>query len=1128
MALVLFTLCGVAQAWTPGLKTAAQMVAQGTATPHQEMLVFFSNREVNLAAVWRELPIDQYNAVQEHFHALNRQFSRQAVENAGFRAEFGGRGFNPGTDTDVNVLATGGRRITLEDIQRIEAEYQRVIREHFGRQGVRTPVERFDTDTDFMPHPNHTDQFDQIVRHINQRGGTAYATPGAVRTQMALAQGAPGDFIPISINDAMDFSAEMRRLSQASDRSANAWLREAEAMQPVNPRRAELFRAQAQLAESQSAKYISRQFSLDNHLRLQHDLNPVPLGDTGLDQALSRLHDMGRGVATARDAAAVRAMNRHGLQRASDQLVDTFGTLARLNPTQGGQFSRAIAQEISRMSPSKAGEAIGRLERSVGGDFAQSVARETRRLHATRRIEAVPNAAPPPRGVSAVRIMMAGVSGYFMGREGVYHALDQTEADDTAFDFFMRVYQNAAWYGTGVGHAYEEAERAEIQRFMREVERGNDPSLTRHVSATLLQIPYLMARDSVTGILYLPDAIVEAITGTKEAEAREQASKEFLAEIRRLVRHREQIDEAFAHAEAMGVRPEDSDRFLDCLCNQCGGMLGGYFCVGSGCRRPMGSGPCVCKGPLNTWNTPIPSGTEDSLGCFNAITRRNHQEAQAVFDSWQARIPKENYKSVEADVEEVKWLLEQGDFEQAARSYQPIAPVLAGVVDAIATDDGVMHTPLDRHLEGRIAGELINQARDHQARQEYQQALDAYQAALSVWPDDEVKARAARLERYLAVQDPQEAASRAEAARVAPGQPGDDREGMALTPPREQAMAIERGSLDGQQREQAHELRVEGHGHLTVEVQADGDLQLALQLRHAEGADVLTQDRHGRRDSRRVEQPDLAPGLYEVRVLRQSGEGDYVLTPQLRRVSIPNDREPNDSAEQAQSIPVNQVSTGLLGYRNHEGRDTEDWYQVTLPAHGRLTVDIEAEEALRLAAQLRDEASTGVLHQDHHGRRSQRQLERADLAPGTYHVRIMRHEGHGGYTLLPRLDAVGEAGELARHDSMELARPIEAGHEVTGLLGYRDATGRDTEDWFRLTLPTSGQLFVYVRADEDLQLAAQLRDAGGSRNLAEDHHGRESRRRLELGDLEPGTYYLRVYRQAGQGSYRLTTRLHAR
>ncbi|ANB02546.1 hypothetical protein [Ectothiorhodospira sp. BSL-9] len=1126
LVLLLVTLPGAAQAVSvsPGLSEAVQRLIDGTATPEQEMLMFFANREVNLAALRGELNTRQYEFVQHRFNTLNEQFSRQAVQEAGFRAQVTGQGVNPGADTDVNVLSGGSRRIKLDDIQQIEMNYQRIAREHFQRQGLETPVGRFDTDTDFMPHPDHTDQFDQIVRHINQRGGTAYATPGAVRAQIALSHDSRSGIVPVNVDDAMDFSAEMRRLSQAKKRSADAWVREANALQRLDPQRAELYRARAQLAESQSAKYIHRQFKLSNHLLEQHNLPTATLENTGLDRALGRL-DRGRGVATVGDAVAVRAMNQHGFQRASDQLVDTFGTLAGINPAQTEQFTRAIAQEVVRMTPSKAGEAISRLERQVGGGFAQSVAREARNIRPPPKVAPTPATSSAAWAGKAVKILSTGLKGYFMGREGVYHALDQTESDDTAFDFVMRVYQNAAWYGSGVGYAYEEAEQAEIARFMREVERGHDPGLTRYVTVTLLQIPYLMARDTATGILYLPDAVFEAITGTKEAEAREQASREFLAEVRRLVRHRELIDEAFAHAEEMGVRPEDSDGFLDCLCNQCGGMLGGYFCVGSGCRFSMGSGPCVCKGPLNAWNTPIPGGIQESLSCFNTVTNRHHSEAQAIFDSWRERIPAENYKSVETEVEEIKWLLEQGDFEQAARSYQPIAPLLDGAVGSIATDDGVIHTRLDRHLAGRIAGGLTTGARDHQARQEYPQALDAYRAGLSLWPDEEVEARVARLERYLAVQDPLEAARRAEGAQVARSQPWDDTAVVALTPPREQAMVSERGSLNSQQREQVHELRVEQHGHLTVEVQADGDLQMGLQLRHAEGAGLLSQDRAGRRDSRRVEQPDLAPGLYEVRVQRQSGEGHYVLTPHLRMVSIPNDREPNDSAEQAQPIPVDQVSTGLLGYRNHEGRDMEDWYQVTLSAHGRLSVDIEAEETLRVAAQLRDEASTGLLHQDHLGRRSQRQLERPDLAPGTYYVRVMRHEGQGGYTVTPRLDRVGEAGELERHDSMEQARPIELDQELISLLGYRDASGRDTEDWFRLTVGASGQLFVYVRGDDELQLAAQLRDAGGARTLVEDGHGRDSRRRLERHDLEPGTYYLRVYRHAGQGSYRVTTRL---
>ncbi len=184
----------------PGLDTAMRNVAAGTATPREEMITFFFNAEVNLAAIRGDIAKDQYSIVQNRFHELNRQFSSQAVEQAGFRASIGERGFNPGTDTDVNVLSRPGRPIRLEDIQRIETNYQNIARNHFANQGANTPNQAFNTDTDFMPHPDHTDQFERIVQHINQRGGTAYSTQGAARAQMAI-----DSHDQVDLSDAIDF-----------------------------------------------------------------------------------------------------------------------------------------------------------------------------------------------------------------------------------------------------------------------------------------------------------------------------------------------------------------------------------------------------------------------------------------------------------------------------------------------------------------------------------------------------------------------------------------------------------------------------------------------------------------------------------------------------------------------------------------------------------------------------------------------------------------------------------------------------------------------------------------------------------------------------------------------------------
>lgn len=509
----------------------------------------------------------------------------------------------------------------------------------------------------------------------------------------------------------MIFSSEMHRLATASRQKSDSWLRHAEALQNVDPEYAHLLRSRAQLAESQSAKYINRQHRLNNNLRTHHDLPVIDAEQTGLNRSLERIQALGRGPATRVDAARVRSLNRLALQQSSDNLVDTFAQVARLSPGQSGAASRAIANELINMPAANAGEAISRLERSAGSRFARDVAENARQLRAARSTPSARLTPEPPAGIGVVKILTTSIGAYFMGREGVYHALSQTEGDDTAFDFVVRVYTNAAWYGSGIGYAYEEAEQAEIERFTRRLERGEDPSLLHAVNVILLKIPYLMARDSAFGLLYLPDSIYEAITGEQEAKAREQASIDFLAEVQRLVQHRESIDEALLYAEDMGIYPEDRQRFLNCLCTRCGGALGGMFCS-EPCPRnfPGRRGPCLCRGTLNTWNTPIPGGTQDSLDCFNAITRKNHAEALAIFNSWRDQMIAENFQSAEHDLKLINESIEAGELDTALSTFRMIQPLINDYVVPVDTGLAIVQSLPGRELGNRIGQALVDEA----------------------------------------------------------------------------------------------------------------------------------------------------------------------------------------------------------------------------------------------------------------------------------------------------------------------------------------------------------------------------------------------------------------------------------
>jgi hypothetical protein len=128
-------------------------------------------------------------------------------------------------------------------------------------------------------------------------------------------------------------------------------------------------------------------------------------------------------------------------------------------------------------------------------------------------------------------------------------------------------------------------------------------------------------------------------------------------------------------AAKAGIYPEDAGPFLNCLCQECGGSLGGYFAPGV--KGEYGSGPCMCKGPLTIWNTPIPSSSERELECYNSITAGNYAKDQAIFDKWRKQARDENAQSVVEELAEVHELAkDESTLSEAADLFNRIQDML--------------------------------------------------------------------------------------------------------------------------------------------------------------------------------------------------------------------------------------------------------------------------------------------------------------------------------------------------------------------------------------------------------------------------------------------------------------------
>ena len=692
---VLF-LSAQALAWTPGLKEAADAFALDKATPAQEMMIFVHNKEINLLAQEGKITMSTYRNCQEEFFKLNEGFANKAVRDAGFDPSISNRKYNPGTDTDVNVLGKGGKKVTLNDIKKIDGNYQKIVQDHFRSKGLNPPQGGVQTETDFMPHPKHTDpdEFQRIVDHVNKNGGTAYKDPRAASAQSKLGTGQP-----MTIDEASSFSSTMKDFADTKINKANALRAEAKSIRSSNPGRAEYLEAQARQFDYQAAKYHNRIDAANNHLRKQNGLPENPRNITGFQQSADIIEISGRNPFTGKDASTIHNLHQSALQSSTDDMIDTLVEIAKRNPSQAGQIQKALGKEINRLPPNRAGQAIERIESATKGvkgldaSLAKGAAAEARFLK---------QAGPAATKWASFKERMKDVSGFnrmtkfsvvmtaggavLMAHQGISITLDNVKATDTLWDYFRNCYYHAAWEGTGIGPAFEQAQREEIERYMKEFERGQSPSMTKHLTFTILKTGVYMGRDALIGVLYLPDTIWEYFTQEKEMEAYAAMQNELARVMRQMVKDQKEFNEIMANMKKMGLQDSDAQAYLNCLCAGCGGSLGGFF--NPGCTSDIGHGPCQCNGPLTIWKTPLPVGNKQAqYDCFNYVTKMRYEEARAVFDKWRQQMIEENAKSVQPEFDKIKEDVVSRKAMEDETTAREIADRFASIQDLLLPQD---------------------------------------------------------------------------------------------------------------------------------------------------------------------------------------------------------------------------------------------------------------------------------------------------------------------------------------------------------------------------------------------------------------------------------------------------------
>lgn len=152
-------------------------------------------------------------------------------------------------------------------------------------------------------------------------------------------------------------------------------------------------------------------------------------------------------------------------------------------------------------------------------------------------------------------------------------------------------------------------------------------------------------------------------------------------------------------------------------------------------------------------------------------------------------------------------------------------------------------------------------------------------------------------------------------------------------------------------------------------------------------------------------------------------------------------------------------------------------------------------------------------------------LTKAERRAGDYLVRIWRRGGHGSYQIETQVTP-NRSGEAEPNDWPHLATLIEPNQGVIGTLGYVSGFQTDLSDWYRVELPADGAFHIHYQSNSTLRDDVSLfRDDLMLGNRVQNQTSYYNWNLLRVGadNLLAGTYYIRVYRSGGYGTYNFHT-----
>lgn len=233
--------------------------------------------------------------------------------------------------------------------------------------------------------------------------------------------------------------------------------------------------------------------------------------------------------------------------------------------------------------------------------------------------------------------------------------------------------------------------------------------------------------------------------------------------------------------------------------------------------------------------------------------------------------------------------------------------------------------------------------------------------------------------------------------------------------------------------------------------------------------------------------PNLAPGIYLIRIQRGEGWGGYKLTYTAEPQELTNDPEPNSEWNLGLAnnyLARGQEKQGHLGYGYaNKSEDNYDWFRITVPRDGKAILTYtptNVNSALRVSdirlyyiegANINCWQRTSNTYYFDPGWYAG-SLSIPDLAPGDYLVRVERGEGYGAYTLKYEFEQNALPNDAEPNNEWNQASKLVEGTTQSGHMGYGYANGNeDSYDWYEVTMTKTGTLKINIQPGANLRIS---------------------------------------------------------